>query len=88
MDKNGFNILNGVYKVLPRIKSIFMDVQTINHIPDTTMIKDVTETYDKKNYQNLHTEEYKAVEYLSRKCERIEQERIPPEIVQEFIANS
>ena len=85
MDKNGFNILNRVYDVLPRVQSVLMDVETIKNIFLDVMVKDVERTYDEANYKNLFSSEYNAFEYLKEHDLRIEQEHIPENVVQKMI---
>ncbi len=75
LDSHGFAILNRLRSHLPDVKSVLMDMQTLNENEDLAVVEPAP---TKSDFQYLTASENNALELLREKGNlRLEQERIP-----------
>ena len=84
IDTDGYTMLNNIRKCYPKIKSLMMDERFVKKVIQYN-VKDTGSEKSVNSLERLNENEKRAFSYISQNRLRIEQEKIPHELIKEQI---
>lgn len=84
IDTDGYTMLNNIRKCYPKVKSLMMGEKFVKNVIQYN-VKDTGSEKSVNSLDRLNDDEKKAFAYISKNRLRIEQEKIPHELIEEQI---
>lgn len=84
IDTDGYTMLNNIRKCYPKVKSLMMGEKFVKNVIQYN-VKDTGSEKSVNSLDRLNDDEKKAFAYISQNRLRIEQEKIPHELIEEQI---